>query len=317
VHVVCDTHLFLIQDVIELLKNRGKIVERSTGDWCMQKQNTTKMIELHNVVLQVNKPKVRWHTLLSRGILLETLDFMLGGNPGFSHHLVKFYQKLLVDKDILPYTYGSRVHGDDPHDLATVYRNQIMRVRKVKQVNQWEEVVKLLSNNPTTRQASMIIQRPIDRLRRIEPCTWGWYFQIDEANDKLDMTTIMRSQDAFRGLPVDLFSQSMIHEQICAQTNIPMGKQYEFIANLHYYGTDEEKLSKTFDAVQSDNIRTGKRIGGILKRWLIETLDIALPGVTERKLEIKEIEKFLAHQNTYWFDYLELIGLDLKGILRR
>jgi len=118
----------VIKKSLKILIERGVETVRASGDWCMKKQPETKMLELYNVVLIVEKPELRWHTMLRRGMLLETLDYLLGLNPGYSSKMIKFYAKLVEKSEYkvlplygLPFDLFSQSMFLEQMSLATGY----------------------------------------------------------------------------------------------------------------------------------------------------------------------------------------------------
>lgn len=286
--IVEKDHLSVIKQVKKALTERGVVVKRATGDWCMQKKSMTNMVELHNELLVTLHPEYRWHTLISIGTLVETLDILLGLNPGFAPEVIKFYRKLSSEHaGFLPYTYGERIK------------------------EQWDHVVELLRHRPTSRQASLIIQRPKDRKSIHDPCTWGYHFQLN-AYGELDLLAFMRSQDLLFGLPFDLFSQSIILEEMCIETGLPIGQHYEFVANLHYYQPDEKKLER-IDKAKA--VLGRRRILTPIKRdEILEQLLAIKEWPKLRYLELSEIKSFLCKFGPFWRDFEPFWGDYVKLI---
>jgi len=302
-HVIrAVTALEAIEAAYALLEQHGVTYPRKTGDWCMQKQEFTNMREIYNVTIVIARPKLRFHTMLRRGMLLETLDYLLGLNPGYSPNMITFYKQLTKEfNGKLPYSYGERILGTVAEEFDD-------------SMNQFDTVINMLKKEPTSRQGSLIIRRPRDVLTKHTPCTWGYHFQINDMGS-LDLTTFMRSQDLLYGLPFDLFSQSMWLEQMALALNLDVGFQIEMIANLHYYEPDEERLTKLLlRAVQVLDKRPSTFLTPILKDIIRYTLDNTQRWPQNRYLRKEEIKLFLNKVNIadddYWLDYLKLIGID-------
>ena len=82
-------------------------------------------------------------------------------------------------------------------------------------INQIRNVVDLLRRKPGSRQAIVQIVDRRDIPDKVEdiPCTC--VLQFLGRHGKLDMVTYMRSNDAFLGLPHDIFCFTMLQEIIC------------------------------------------------------------------------------------------------------
>lgn len=294
------SQLDVIKKAADALFTFGFPEERFVGDWCMQKAEKQTMAELLNVVFRIRKPEYRWHTMLRRGNLLETLDYLLGLNPGFCHNMIKFYQKWIKKYNgILVYSYGARIQGAEPYPADF----------EVNQTNQWLAVVDKLKRNPTSRQGTMIIRRPIDVLRSDTPCTVCYHFQIQW--NKLYMTTFMRSCDILYGLPFDLFSQSMFFEQMSLALDVLMAVQTLFVANFHAYENQWKRALKVVNAAEDFyEERQSTYIIGEKNGEIFQQLSEVKDWPKNRYLLLSELEQFLESKNDYWLDYLKLIGLN-------
>jgi len=264
----------------------GEELSRSSGSWCMTDKPETKMIELQNITITISNPLFRWNTLLSRGTLVETVDFLLGLNPGFIPDVWDYYAKKIALRGKLPYTYGERIFGGE--------------------IDQWKHVVKLLKENPTTRHATILMHRVIDRTRDYVPCTFLWHFQVDKEK-RLNMTTTMRSQDVFKGLPGDLFAFTIFHEQMALETGLELGKYTHFCCNLHLYEPGHEKaLDKIFKAKEPSSALEADLLTEELKHdlyWGVRGLT-----VNDKRLKIKELNEFVETKCiSYWENYIDLI----------
>ena len=89
--------------------------------------------------------------------------------------------------------------------------------------NQVEIVIDLLRRKPSTRRAVIQLFDAEDIVeKRIEiPCTCTLQFMI--RNNKLHMFTSMRSNDAFLGLPHDIFTFTLFQEIIARTLNVELG----------------------------------------------------------------------------------------------
>ncbi|WP_239505351.1 thymidylate synthase, partial [Enterobacter hormaechei] len=53
----------------------------------------------------------------------------------------------------------------------------------------------------------------------------------------------MRSNDAFKGLPHDIFAFTMFQEFIARVLNCELGKYYHYVSSMHLYEVDLDKVS--------------------------------------------------------------------------
>jgi thymidylate synthase len=84
-------------------------------------------------------------------------------------------------------------------------------------------VIELLGNRPTSRRAVIQIfnAEDIAAIHREIPCTTTLQFFV--RNERLDMVTTMRSNDAYLGLPHDVFCFTMLQEIIARSLGREIG----------------------------------------------------------------------------------------------
>ena len=111
-----------------------------------------------------------------------------------------------------------------------------------------EDVINLLSNNPTTRQAYLPIWFPEDtwaanNQERV-PCSLGYYFYYEHG--KLHCNYIIRSCDMFRHLRNDIYMTARLLQHVAEQVSIrnnngnkvEVGTLNMTIFNLHLFVND-------------------------------------------------------------------------------
>jgi len=135
------------------------------------------------------------------------------------------------------YSYGERLHN----------YNQIMNI------------FNKLDNNPTSKKAFLSIYQGYDTepSRKDVPCTLGWLLNIRD--NKLDITTIMRSWDFFAGQIYDAFLANLLGTSFNSwlknsnQKNIELGKIHFFGGSLHYYPERNfDKLEKMLNVGETN-----------------------------------------------------------------
>lgn len=140
----------------------------------------------------------------------------LGHNPGQSYLKLKDLWTPFLHDGRFSYNYPERI-GD-----------QVSRV------------INLLKFDPVSRQAVVSIwDRVIDKtkvgIERV-PCSLVYMFVI--RNEKLDMTYIMRSQDAKTFICIDVALALKIQEYIASELKIKPGRFLHFINSLHIFKKD-------------------------------------------------------------------------------
>jgi len=123
-YLEADSIAKLARKAIELVVEEGVPIRRWVGGWAMQRPAMQTLHEVHNVVLVLKNPRMRWNTRINSGILTEVLDYLLGLNPGFvQESFWSFYdQWRTINGERYPYSYGERIFGNQ------------------NEINQWKEV---------------------------------------------------------------------------------------------------------------------------------------------------------------------------------
>jgi thymidylate synthase len=102
-------------------------------------------------------------------------------------------------------------------------------------IDQLDGVRQTLSRDPDSRQGVIQLYDPVRDTRghRDVPCTLGYRFFIRAG--RLDMFTTMRSQDAWLGLPYDLFATTLLHELMAGWLGVDLGSYHHHVDSLHLY----------------------------------------------------------------------------------
>ena len=157
----------------------------------------------------------------------ELLWYLSGSNElDFIEHYIGAYQNESED--------GRTIYG--------AYGPRLLNMRD--KFNQLENVTKLLTANPGTRKAVIQI---FDAMGIAEkhaeiPCTCTLQFLI--RNNKLNLYVSMRSNDAFKGLPHDIFAFTMLQEIMAVKLGVELGSYHHSVGSLHLYQTERNKAKK-------------------------------------------------------------------------
>lgn len=183
--------------------------------------------EIYGVLLKLSAPRMRLSRTESRGILFSCLGELLwilaGSNAlDFIAHYISDYTKSSDDELTIHGAYGPRMFGRRPND-------------------QLARVISSLKSKPDSRQA---VVQLFDRSDTLEyhsdiPCTCTMQFVIRDR--QLHMLTSMRSNDAWLGLPHDVFAFTMIQELVARLLDVKLGEYRHSVGSLHLYERDNEK----------------------------------------------------------------------------
>lgn len=100
-------------------------------------------------------------------------------------------------------------------------------------------VVKTLKADPDSRQAVMTIWRQSPPPTKDVPCTVAIQYLL--RGGRLMAQTFMRSNDAWLGLPYDVFTFTRLQAFVAAALGVPMGRYVHTVGSLHLYEQDWEK----------------------------------------------------------------------------
>lgn len=108
--------------------------------------------------------------------------------------------------------------------------------------NQWEYVKELLRKDPSSRQAVIHIKDASNKPTKDVPCTV--YLQFFIRDGKLNMSTHMRSNDIWMGVPYDMFSFCFLQMLLAMELGVEVGQYTHYAGSLHIYSRDYEAAKK-------------------------------------------------------------------------
>ncbi len=117
--------------------------------------------------------------------------------------------------------------------------------------SQLAAVIKLLKEKPNTRQAIMTMWDSGDLVHAIIgdhkdlPCTVSLKFYV--RNGKLHLITDMRSNDAWLGLPYDIFCFTTLQRIVAAECKLQLGTYIHQAGSEHIYEKNYIKINKILE----------------------------------------------------------------------
>ncbi|WP_395107571.1 thymidylate synthase [Actinomadura sp. SCN-SB] len=102
-------------------------------------------------------------------------------------------------------------------------------------IDQLDQVRRQLLTDPSSRRAVIQLWDPArDHLgHRDVPCTLGYWFAL--RSGRLDMHTMMRSQDLWLGFCYDLYAATVLHELMAGWVGAQLGAYHHHVGSLHLY----------------------------------------------------------------------------------
>ncbi|UOG29501.1 thymidylate synthase [Leptospira noguchii] len=265
----------------ERIIQKGKQIKPTRGD----------AKELTGVLLEIKNPRARLSLTERRGLLFscigEFLWYMSGSDDlGFISYYLKEYFENSDDGKTLYGAYGPRIFDKNG-------------------INQFQNIISVLTNNSDSRKAVIQLFDASDLVENHKdvPCTCSLQFLL--RGKKLDLFTFMRSNDAYIGLPHDIFSFTMIQEIIANKLGVNLGVYKHFVGSLHLY-TDKLDSARQY----------------IEEGWQETTSMPKMPSEdsTEAILKLIQVESQIRTGqivsssdtnglNPYWMDFVNLLHI--------
>ena len=196
--------------IIELILTSGEPIQPSKGS----------AKELFGATVEITNPLARLSRTETRGkpfsCLGELCWYLAGSNQlEFIEYYIPAYQKFSEHGEIFG-GYGPRLFNWEG-------------------LNQFENVADLLRRKPDSRQAVIQLFDADDLLEEHKdvPCTCTLQFMLRQG--RLHLITYMRSNDAYLGLPHDVFCFTMLQEIMARKLSAEIGTYKHTVGSLHLY----------------------------------------------------------------------------------
>lgn len=182
------------------------------------------------VLIEITSPRARLSRTETRGkpfsALGEFLWYMSGSNS------LEFIQH---------YIDGYGMYSDDGYTVRGGYGPKLINQRGC---NQLMNIIRLLQERPNSRRAVIQLFDAEDVIEHYAdtPCTCTLQFLVREK--RLHLIVTMRSNDAYIGLPHDVFCFTMLQELIARKLGYDLGSYRHFAGSLHLYEKNAEAASQ-------------------------------------------------------------------------
>lgn len=188
------------------------------------------MTEILGATLYLHNPRARLSRSESKGKIFSALGELLWYLSGENKlEFIEYY---------IPEVYNKE--SDDGINIRSGYGNRLFDFNNAG-INQIENVINLLSEKPASRRAVIQLFDASDLTSNYKsiPCTCT--LQFINRNNKLNMFVNMRSNDAYLGLPHDIFTFTMIQEIMACSLGIEIGFYQHNVGSLHLYKKHHSK----------------------------------------------------------------------------
>jgi thymidylate synthase len=187
-------------------------------------------LELGSVLLRLSKPRARLSHTEKKGKVFSGLGELL------------WY--LARSNDLKFIAYYLQQYEKDSDDGKTIYGAYGPRMFNLRGNDQIRNLVTLLTQKPESRRAVIQLFDAEDLAvpRKEIPCTCSLQFMIRAG--RLNMATVMRSNDAYLGLSHDVFAFTMIQEILARTLKVELGDYTHFVGSLHIYKKHRNAVQK-------------------------------------------------------------------------
>lgn len=194
----------------KLLKSKNYVTSSRGDSW-----------EEYGVLLQLNNPTARLSLTEKKGTLFSCLGELLWYLAG--------------SKELEFISYYIPAYIEESEDDKTIFGGYGPRLFNMRGNDQIKNILNLLNNKPQSRRAviQLFNAEDIAQEHKEIPCTCALQFVIRE--NRLHMFTSMRSNDAYIGLPHDIFTFTMLQEILARTLNLQLGKYKHAVGSLHLY----------------------------------------------------------------------------------
>ena len=178
-------------------------------------------LEMLGVTLRIRKPRARLSRSENRGkpfSAIGELLWYLSGSDALE--FIKEYVPAYRDDAV-----NGVIHG--------AYGPRLRRMRSG--IDQFDSVERLLTAKPGSRRAviQLFNAEDIATQHKEIPCTTTLQFLVRDG--RLHLSVTMRSNDAYWGLPHDVFCFTMIQEMMARRLNAELGEYYQYVGSMHVY----------------------------------------------------------------------------------
>lgn len=282
----------------QLLTGRGNFeVDSSKG----------RSTEVFGALLELKNPRARLSRSFSKAKAFSPLGelfWYLAGSDSveFIKHYIPNYPKLIKDEVKANGAYGPRIFGKEA-------------LAKRDETSEWDRVIRTLHEREGSRNALIQIYDNSDAKPKNgdKPCTCAIQFAV--RSGQLLMHTHMRSNDAFKGLPHDIFAFTMLQEIAARELGFGLGRYTHSVASLHLYhdraaaeGLPSENSTSAAEAYYREGFHDFSPMPAmpVGNPWeSIEQVRIA-----EREIRAGNIDYLVASSlDPYWRDFIELFRI--------
>lgn len=219
-HYEADTLDDLLIKIFKDLINEQEIFKSSRGEFT----------EVFGSMITLNNPLARLSRSESKGKVFSALG-----------ELFWYLSRTNNLEFIKHYISGIGTESDDNLTIRSGYGERLFGLRGNDQIN---NVITLLKERNSSRRAVIQIFDSDDIAKKFKsiPCTNTLQFIV--RSEKLNLLVNMRSNDAYLGLPHDIFTFTMLQEIVARSLGVELGIYKHCVGSLHLYKKHIGKAEK-------------------------------------------------------------------------
>ena len=189
--------------------------------------------ELAGMLLELENPRARLSRTQTRGKPLSCLGELC------------WYLAKRNDLSFIEYYIPEYVKYADE---GVIYGGYGPRLFDWRGTNQFQNVVNRLADNRHSRRAVIQLYDGQDIVGKHTdiPCTCTLQFMV-RGEEELSLIAHMRSNDAYKGLPHDIFCFTMLQEIMARKLSLEVGTYKHMVGSLHLYNDDVRKSERFLD----------------------------------------------------------------------
>lgn len=194
--------------------------------------------EVFGALLELTDPRARLGRSTTRARVFSPLGelfWYLSGSNALDH--------------ILYYLDGYDEFSDDGKTLNGAYGHRLFSKGRLlgdlDVSDEWQRIINTLRARPGSRNAVIQIYSNEDGAKDSKdiPCTCTLHFAIRKR--RLQLHVHMRSNDAYKGMPHDVFSFTMFQEIAARELGVEVGTYQHSAASLHLYDDTDDFHART------------------------------------------------------------------------
>lgn len=246
--------------------------------------------ELTGALLNIRNPRARLSRTETRGRLFSCLG-----------ELLWYLSRKNSLKFITHYISGYARESDDGKTVYGGYGPRLFAMHGA--VNQVLNVQNLLRQNLDSRRAviQLFDANDIAATHKDIPCTCSMQFLV--RHGRLHMVTHMRSNDAFLGLPHDVFAFTMLQEILARSLGVELGAYKHAVGSLHLYDTDVHKAERYLEEGVQSTVEMAPMPWGTPWPALKHVL------AAERQIRLGRQPREVPALDPYWLDIVRLLQI--------